>query len=58
MLEKLGKEFMPRGNVQTRYGSLVKNLKKIEFATGIKETLAIYRIDLIRNKKKLNLNGI
>ena len=55
-VEKLGKEFMPEVMYRQDMGLWLKYLKKIEFATGIKETLAIYRIRTdshSRNKKKL-----
>ena len=55
-IEKLGKEFMPEVLYRQDMGLWLKYLKKINYAKGIKETLAIYRIrdnSHSRNKKKL-----
>jgi len=55
-IEKLGKEFMPEVLYRQDMGLWLKYLKKINYAVGIKETLAIYRIrntSHSRNKKKL-----
>jgi len=55
-IEKLGKEFMPEVMYRQDMGLWLKYLKKIKYAKGIRETLAIYRIrnnSHSRNKKKL-----
>ena len=55
-IEKLGKEFMPEVVYRQDMGLWLKYLKKIKYAKGIRETLAIYRIrnnSHSRNKKKL-----
>jgi glycosyltransferase involved in cell wall biosynthesis len=55
-IEKLGKEYMPEILYRQDMGLWLKYLKKINFATGIKKTLAIYRIrdgSHSRNKKRL-----
>ena len=55
-IEKLGKEYMPEVLYRQDMGLWLKYLKKINYAKGIKETLAIYRIrdnSHSRNKKKL-----
>jgi glycosyltransferase involved in cell wall biosynthesis len=55
-IEKLGKEFMPEVLYRQDMGLWLKYLKKINYAVGIKETLAVYRIrnnSHSRNKKKL-----
>ena len=53
---KLGKELMPEIMYRQDMGLWLKYLKKIEFAIGIQQPLAIYRIrkkSHSRNKKKL-----
>ena len=55
-IEKLGKEYMPEVLYRQDMGLWLKYLKKINYAEGIEETLAIYRIrnnSHSRNKKKL-----
>jgi len=55
-IERLGKEFMPEVMYRQDMGLWLKYLKKIKYANGNKETLAIYRIRTnshSRNKKKL-----
>ena len=55
-IEKLGKEFMPEVLYRQDMGLWLKYLKKINYAKGIKETLAIYRIrdnSHSRNKKNI-----
>lgn len=55
-IEKLGKELMPEVIYRQDMGLWLKYLKKINYAIGIKEPLAIYRIrnaSHSRNKKKL-----
>ena len=55
-IKKLGKEFMPDVLFRQDMGLWLKYLKKIDFAYGIQQPLAIYRIrnnSHSRNKKKL-----
>lgn len=55
-IDKLGKEFMPEIMYRQDMGLWLKYLKKIEYAIGIQQPLAIYRIrkkSHSRNKKKL-----
>lgn len=55
-IKKLGKEFMPEVLYRQDMGLWLKYLKKIKYAHGIQEPLAIYRIrnnSHSRNKKKL-----
>lgn len=55
-VDKLGKELMPEIMYRQDMGLWLKYLKKIEYAIGIQEPLAIYRIrkeSHSRNKKKL-----
>ncbi|NVK51433.1 MAG: glycosyltransferase family 2 protein [Flavobacteriaceae bacterium] len=57
-VEKLGKEYMPEILYRQDMGLWLKYLKKISFAYGIEEPLAIYRIrssSHSRNKKNLLL---
>lgn len=55
-VEKLGKEFMPNVLYRQDMGLWLRYLNKIDYALGIQEPLAIYRIrnnSHSRNKKKL-----
>jgi len=55
-VDKLGKELMPEIMYRQDMGLWLKYLKKIEYAIGIQQPLAIYRIrkkSHSRNKKKL-----
>lgn len=55
-VKKLGKEYMPEVLCRQDMGLWLKYLKKIKYASGIQEPLAIYRIrahSLSSNKKKL-----
>lgn len=55
-IDRLGKKYMPMTRKRQDFGLWLSYLKEIEYAKGIKEVLAIYRIrkdSLSRNKKEL-----